>query len=70
MASLFTKQLQYNFVFFNKFFFTPLGVCRASAGQAVDGQVVASFVVGCAIFLPEIVGGLAGADDEVNLAAV
>ena len=70
MASLFTKQLQDNFVFFNKFLFTPLGVCRAGAGQAVDGQVVASFVVGCAIFLPEVEGGFSGAEDVADLAII
>ena len=68
MASLFTKQLQYNFVFFKEFFFAPLGVCGAGAGQAVDGQIVARFVEGRAIFLPEIEGGFACADDVANLA--
>ena len=34
----------------------------------MDGQVVAWFVEGRAIFLPEVEGGFAGADDMVNLA--
>ena len=62
-TSLFVKQRQYSFIFFNQFFFTPLGVCGAGAGKTVDSQVVASFVVGCAIFLPQGEGGFAGAYD-------
>ena len=62
-TSLFVKQRQYSFIFFNQFFFTPLGICWAGAGKTVDSQVVASFVVGCAIFLPQGEGGFAGAYD-------
>ena len=62
------KQLQYSFIFFNQFFFTPLGICGAGAWQAVDSQVVAWFIEACAVFLPEVVCGFAGADDGVNLA--
>lgn len=67
-ASLFVKQLQYSFIFFNQFFFTPLGICRAGAWQAMNGKVVAWFIYGRAFFLPEVVGGFAGADYVVNLA--
>ena len=65
---LLMKKLKYNFVFFNQFFFTPLCICGTGAWQAVGGEIVARFVFGRAMFLPEIIGGFSCADDVVNLA--
>lgn len=66
MTSLFTRQLQYNFVFFKEFFFAPLSICGTCAGQAVSRQVVVLLIFCGAAFLPEIEGGFACADDVAN----
>lgn len=62
------KKLQYNFVFFNQFFFAPLCICWTCARQTVGGEIVARFIMGRAIFLPQVIGGFSCADDVVNLA--
>ncbi len=68
VTGLFEKQLQYNFVFINKFFFTPLCVCRTGTWKAVYSEIIVRFVKDRAFFLPEVVSGFSCADNVVDLA--